>query len=368
MIVGTTDANLSLINCKDMKKYFIGVDVSKEKIDVSVVMRKEESGSIVRLGHSVFENRKRGFLQMLKWGKSLCDVRLTNENSLFCCETTGSYDLKLCHYVHTKELFMWRENAIQLKRSMGLRRGKNDIADAWAIAEYALRHEDKAVEFNPILPEVKELKILVNYRQVIVNNLKAAKVRAKETLDTSVATSDALRFIIREARKEIRSLEKRLKACEEQIRKLIAENDALNRNFKHLISVKGIGLVNAAALIAYTNNFKNFQTANALATYMGLTAFREMSGTSVNKAVKVGCYSNRQLKAYITAAAECAARYNPRISEYYNRMLSLGKHHGVALNNVKNKLVHILFSLVKHDCDYEENHEIITQFNKWKAS
>ncbi len=116
--------------------------------------------------------------------------------------------------------------------------------------------------------------------------------------------------------------------------------------------------------MAYTNNFQNFDTANALATYMGLAAFREKSGTSVNKAVRVGCYSNRQLKAYITQAAKCAVRYNRRLADYYARLIAAGKHYGVALNNVKNKLVHILFSLVKHDCDYEVDHEEKIKFQK----
>ncbi len=347
-----------------MKKYFIGVDVSKEKVDVSVVMRQEESGLIVRMGHNVFENRNRGFKSILQWTKRLTGVAPSSENSLFCCETTGSYDLKFCNYLHKKGLPIWRENAIQLKRSLGLRRGKNDVADAWAIAEYALRHEDKAVLFSPMSQEVRELKALINYRGIIVKKLKAAKVRIKEMSATAVSNSHALNFIIRDARKEIRSLKNSLQVCEDEIRKIIKENDNLNRNYNHLISIKGIGLVNAAALIAYTNNFLNFKTANALATYMGLVSFREISGTSVNKAVKVGCYSNRQLKAYITAAAECAIRFDQRMRNYYRRFTDLGKHHGVALNNVKNKLIHILFSLVKHDCDYEENHEVLIQFNK----
>ncbi len=350
-----------------MKNYFIGVDVSKEKVDVSVILRHESTDVVSRLGHSVFENSKRGFLRMLQWTKRLTQVTFTYENALFCCETTGSYDLKLCDYLHARGLFIWRENAIQLKRSLGLRRGKDDVADAWAIAEYAYRHVDKATNFNPLLPEVKELKELVNYRDILVRKIKAAKVRIHEVEDTAVSKSHALRFIISDTKKEIRSLEKRLKQCEEEIRTLIKEHEELQKNYQHVTSIPGVGLVNAAALIAYTNNFLNFKTANELATYMGLVSFREVSGTSVNKAVKVNYYSNRQLKCYITQAAESASRYNPQIREYYMRLIGAGKHKGIALNNVKNKLVHILFSLVKHDCDYEENHENKLNFKKKRA-
>ncbi len=350
-----------------MKKIFIGIDVSKEKIDASVMMRQENVEMVLRLGHEVFENCPRGFLRMLQWTKRLAKVTLTIENALFCCETTGGYDLKLCDYLHAHDLFIWRENAIQLKRSMGLRRGKNDVADAWAIAEYALRHVDKAVLFNPMSLEVKELKTLVNYRTVLVQKKTAAKVRISEIEATMVEKHHALRFIINDAKKEIRGLEKRIKQCEDEIKQLIEESTELKKNYEHATSITGIGLVNAAALIAYTNNFTNFQTANELATYMGLAAFRVQSGTSVDRAVKVNYYANRQLKSYITQAAECAIRHDARMATYYARLIAKGKHKGIALNNVKNKLVHILFSLVKHDCDYETNHEDKLNFKKKRA-
>ena len=38
-------------------------------------------------------------------------------------------------------------------------------------------------------------------------------------------------------------------------------------------------------------------------------------------------------------------------------MKAQGKPYGVILNNVNNKLLHILLSLVAHDCDFELDHE-----------
>ncbi len=347
-----------------MKNYFIGIDVSKEKVDVSVILRHEGLESVSRMGHEVFPNSKQGFLRMLQWNKRLTGVEITSDNALFCCETTGSYDLHLCNYLYTKGLFIWRENALQIKRSTGLRRGKDDVTDSWAIAEYALRHADKAVCYNPLSPEIKALKELVNYRSVLTKRLSACKIRLKEMVGTAVEKSAAMRFIMNDTKKQITLIEKSLKQCEEEIKALIKENEEIGKNYKHITSIPGIGIVNATALIAYTNNFQDFRNANALATYMGLAAFREQSGTSINRAVRVGCYSNRQLKGYISQAAQIAVMHNPRIRDYYMRLIAIGKHQGVAMNNVRNKLVHILFSLVKHDCDYETNHEETIHFNK----
>ncbi len=347
-----------------MKNFWIGIDVSKEKLDVSVILCQKSLEKVSRLGHKVFPNSKQGFRCMLQWHKQVTGVKATYENAVFCCETTGSYDLRLCEYLYINGLFIWRENALQIKRSMGLRRGKDDITDSWAIAEYALRHADKAVCYTPLSPEIKALKELVNYRSILTKRLSACKIRLKEMVGTAVEKSAAMRFIVSDTKKQITLIEKSLKQCEEEIKALIKENEEIAKNYKHITSIPGIGIVNATALIAYTNNFKDFRTANALATYMGLAAFREQSGTSINRAVRVGCYSNRQLKGYISQAAQIAVMHNPRMRDYYARLIAIGKHQGVAMNNVRNKLVHILFSLVKHDCDYETNHEETIQINK----
>ena len=69
------------------------------------------------------------------------------------------------------------------------------------------------------------------------------------------------------------------------------------------------------------------------------------------------CYCNRKLKGQLSQAALIAVLYDSTLKAYYDRLISAGKPRGIALNNVKNKLLHIIFSLVEHDCDYEENHE-----------
>ncbi|MDY4873689.1 MAG: hypothetical protein SO133_02345, partial [Alloprevotella sp.] len=42
---------------------------------------------------------------------------------------------------------------------------------------------------------------------------------------------------------------------------------------------------------------------------------------------------------------------------YYNRLIDAGKIHPVALNNVKNKLIHIMTAMVKNGTEFDENYE-----------
>ncbi|WP_417145551.1 transposase, partial [Porphyromonas sp.] len=94
-----------------------------------------------------------------------------------------------------------------------------------------------------------------------------------------------------------------------------------------------------------------------MASYCGIAPFYESSGSSVFHKANTGGYSNRRLKGILTQAARSAITHNPTLRQYYLRMKAQGKPYGVILNNVNNKLLHILFSLVLHDCDFELDHE-----------
>jgi transposase len=347
-----------------MKKIVVGIDISKEKIDASAIDVREGQIGLVKLGYQVFENRPMGFRRMIVWAKRL--IKGTrHEEVLFCCETTGGYDRALCDYVYAKGLDIWRESALQIKRSMGVRKGKDDKADSLMIAEYAMRHMDKAVFYETPSEAVRELKALFLYRYKLVQEKTEKTVRMKE-MEATAAKSKSMTFILRDARKSIKAIDKSIKECERQMLQIYSDNENLKKNYDHINSVSGIGIVNATAFIAYTNNFANFTTANKIASYWNCASFRERSGTSVDKKAYVKCYSSSLLKAYLTQAAECTVKNHGIYHDYYLRLNAAGKPYGVIINNVRNKLIHMVFSLVNNDMDYEENHEFIREKRKGK--
>jgi len=340
-----------------MKKIVVGIDISKEKIDVSAIDVRESQTGMVKLDYQVFENRPLGFRRMLVWARHLIKG-IGLEDILFCCETTGGYDRCLCDYIYAKGLYIWREGALQIKRSMGVRKGKDDKADSLMIAEYAMRHMDKAVMYETPSETIRELKALFLYRHKLVQEKAEKNVRASH-LDDTAAKSKSMRFILRDAKKSVKALEKSIKECEKQIMELIEGDEDLKRNYGHIVSIKGINIVNATAMIAYSNNFKGITTANKMASYYGVASFREQSGTSVDKKACVKYYSSSLLRATITQAAEWTIKENGIYHDYYLRLKADGKPYGIIINNVKNKLIHLVYSLVTNDIDYENNHEFL---------
>lgn len=340
-----------------MKKILIGIDVSKKTLDATAIKLETEQLGYSKLDYQVFENVPMGFRKMVAWARKLVPG-VPLEDILFICETTGAYDRALCDYIFGKGYDIWRESALQIKECSGLRKGKNDKADSLMIAEYAMRHMDKVHLYQSANGKILEIRALLLYRRKLEQEKTSKLVRVKE-LKATAAKSKSIAFILRDANKSVRALEKSIAECESQIRELITGDDELKKTYIHLDSIKGIGIVNATALIVFTNNFKNFRTSRQLASYYGVASFRKKSGETIDRRADVSCYSSSMLKSYITQAAECTIKSGGIYKEYYDRLRARGKQHGIAINNIKNKLLHLAFSLVANDCDYEENHEFL---------
>ena len=66
--------------------------------------------------------------------------------------------------------------------------------------------------------------------------------------------------------------------------------------------------------------------------------------------------ANRRIKTTLTLAARNSVRFDPELKEYYERKLSEGKNSWLVLNNVKNKLIHRIFAVVRDGQMYEKQY------------
>ena len=339
-----------------MKKLFVGIDFSKEKVDVAMILAEGLTETAPRV-YNEFKNTVSGFKQLVKWVEKNAHG-IDASQWLFCGENTGDYSKPLSNHLYGKGHDMWLENAKSIKDASGIRRLKSDRADASMIAEYAMRNYDKAVMYEPISESLSQLRELYLYRQMVVRHRCSFQVRRGEkklTLEKSPAKtmiSQSGRHIVSELNKEIEKLDKKIAA-------LIAENKELAEVFNIVTSVPGIGTQNAVCMMVYTDNFRRFNyDSRKIACYYGLAPFGRDSGTSVHTAPHVHYMANRQIKAMLTQAALSAVKFNPLIAEYYGRLIEAGKKKQVALNNVKNKLVHLVTAMVKNRRFFDPEYRI----------
>ena len=66
--------------------------------------------------------------------------------------------------------------------------------------------------------------------------------------------------------------------------------------------------------------------------------------------------ANRFIKSTLTQSALIAIRFSPHLKQYFTRLISKGKKMQAALNNVKNKLLHMVTAIVKNDMLYSPDY------------
>ena len=115
---------------------FLGIDISKSWFDLSIWIPVQPL-----LLHRRFSNDRQGCKQAWKYLQKHID--LPEDQWLFCMEATGLYTRPLVHYLMAKSLAVWVASSLDIKRSTGLIRGKNDKIDAQRIAQYAATHQQR---------------------------------------------------------------------------------------------------------------------------------------------------------------------------------------------------------------------------------
>jgi transposase len=96
--------------------------------------------------------------------------------------------------------------------------------------------------------------------------------------DADSAVPDALRLLLAEACQEIRDLERRIKDCERQLAALAKQMPDVQR----LLTIPGIGLVTATALVAFVGDIRRFPSARHFASYLGIVP-REHSSALIRR-------------------------------------------------------------------------------------
>ena len=331
-----------------MKKVFIGIDFSKLKFDAAIYLRETKEF----VSHDEFENTTEGYHAFISCVNEKTQCK--KSALLFCGEHTGYYSCNLPIALFEKGYDMWLTSGLDIKLSLGIKREKTDKLDAQSIALYSCRHADKFIAFQPVSDTVVAIKDLLAYRNRLVEVRKMLKTASGEL--NRVRKTDSSQFIYKESKDQIKELDKKINACEKRIETIIKQDTVVNVNYKLITSIKGIGLVNAVMIIVATGNFTLFDDPRKFGCYAGVVPFEHKSGTSVRGKTRVSKLANKEIKTSLTLAARNSIRFDPQMREYYMRKKIEGKNDWLILNNVKNKLVHRIFAVVRTGKEYDLNY------------
>lgn len=321
--------------------YYIGVDISKEKVDVAVMNQNYQV-----LLEKVVQNQDSKLSSFLKI--VLKKFKIEKDQLLICCEETGIYKRPLQRVCIEMNLNLWVELALKIKRASSNLRGKSDKQDAIRIADYACRYSDKQVLYKEPGKATKTLQILLNARDTIIDQITRFKQQLNESKRFDKEKYDIQKTCFQTS---LNALKKQLSGIEKQLEESLAGCPEMNKNLQLLTSIPGIGRQTALNFIVYTHNFTAFKNFKHLACYAGVAPFPNESGTMIKKA-RVSNLANKKLKTLLHLASMACIKTKGELKEYYIRKVTEGKNKMLVLNNLRNKLVKRMYAVINRNSEY----------------
>lgn len=327
-----------------MKNYshYIGIDISKNTLDIVLLNSNEK----LIYKHFKIENSKEAIAEFINILKK---EELHISNVIFCCENTGIYTYILSDYLSLKKIDLWVVSAIEIKRSKGISRGKNDKTDARDIAFYSLRNIDKLQLYKTSDRSIQELKVLNSEREKIVKSIKLFSMTSE---NENFIPAKILKSTKKINEKIIKNLKKSLQDIEKQMKTIIFSNEELNNQYQLIKSIPGIGGQTAIYIIIVTKGFDSFKNWRQLACYSGIAPFEYSSGSSIKGRTKVSHLADKKMKSLLHMCALTAIKYDPQLKEYYNKKKAEGKNSMLVLNNIRCKLISRVFAVINRETSY----------------
>ena len=298
---------------------YAGVDISKEALDVSLAGQ-----SVLR-----YANDPAGIARLVAALKKLpVPARVI-------CEPSGGYERALLEALWMAGIAVSLVNAARIRafaRAQGLL-AKTDHIDASVLREFGELLQPEAAEAPS--PQRQRLAALVQRREQLVTILTMEEQRLAQTRDAVVKKMSV--SLIKQLRAQVEQLE-------EMIEKQIDDDDTLKAQSERLQQVKGIGKVTASTLLAELPELGKL-SRNQAGALAGVAPYNRDSGAHRGRRMIRG--GRIKVRRVLYMAATVAARFNPILKVFYQRLVAAGKPKKVALTAVMRKLVVLLNQLLK---------------------
>jgi transposase len=321
-------------------QYVIGADLSKNWIDLACHQPKN---------HVQIENTMAGFQQMLQW---LDAQGVSRKTTLIVMEHTGLYSYQLEHFLHEHQIKFAKVPAMEINKSLGLTRGKNDQVDAFRIARYGFERRDLLKTATQPNKALQRLQFLSSARELLVRQRSALLCAMKE-FRVALDPTDS---IIQTQHELIDSLGAKIKLIESEMQDLVKLNEPIKQSFGLLTSIKGVGKIVAIYTIIKTGNFTKFSNARKFACFCGIAPFEHRSGKSLRLNNRISHLADKTMKTLLDLAAKSAIQFDNELHEYYQRRLEAGKSKRCIINIVRNKIVTRMFAVINRQTPFVENY------------
>jgi len=381
---------------------YVGIDVAKDKHDCLIT----DSDGVVLYEPFIIPNNRNGFdVLFLKLKTCSCDLSKVKVG----LEATGHYSDNLLEFLISKGLTTFVINPLHTnlyRKGLSLRKTKTDRVDAHSIV--TMLRTENLKPYSPSSYHVRELKSLTRYRFSLVQDcsrLKTSYARLcvilfpeLETLLPSLHMASIYALLsqlpsakaiaschltkltnllsvaskghygkgkameIREAARnsigtssEVKSLELQqtiqlIHILETQIKEIEARiNPIVDSLHSPIMTIPGISYRMAAIIIAETENFHNFHSAEQILAFAGLEPSVYQSGQLTSTHSKMVKRGSKYLRYALFNATKYVCHWDKVFGTYLAKKRDEGKAYNVAVSHAAKKLTRIIFHLVKTD-------------------
>ena len=305
---------------------YVGMDIAKATLDLHVPTQPQPR---VR----PFINAPRGHRSLVSWLRKLGPVHVV-------CEATGGYERAVVNALQAAGITVSVVNARQVRdfaRAQG-RLAKTDRLDASVLADYGRCLQPRASAVPSAAQ--RQLAELVTRRQQVQQGRAAEHNRLEHT------THPALR---RQIQRHVVALDRQLEQLDVWLTELVRAEEPLARKVARLCLVVGVGRITALILLATVPELGTLNRRQA-AALVGVAPFNRDSGPRRGHRLIAGGRATARRALYM--AGLVAAFTNPRLKQFYHRLVAAGKAPKVALVAVMRKLI-ILLNHILHDPTFQ---------------
>ena len=320
-------------------KQTIGIDISKLTFDVRIQSNQY---------YSVFDNNRKGFRELMSWiGKN---NPYPQEQTLFVLEHTGIYSEEISVFFTEQGVPFALVPGLEIKKSLGISRGKDDKVDATKIALYGYRLRDEIEPYRMPVKAVSQLKRLLALRERLVKQRAGYRSSLKEQKRIYSKKENGL--LIQTQEKMVRFITEQIKKIETEMKDIVRTDQELKQQHRLITSIKGVGDQTAFFMIVTTNGFARFKNWRKFASYCGIAPFPNSSGTSIRGRSKVSNLANKKVKSLFDLCAKSAIQNNAEMKLYYNKRVEMGKNKMSTINIIRCKLLARIFAAVTRKTPY----------------
>jgi transposase len=300
-------------------EHFVGIDVSKDRLDVHL-RPSGESFTVARDGEGL---------------AALVQRLLTLAPALIVMEATGGYETVVAGALAAARLPLAVVNPRQIRdfaRATG-KLAKTDRLDAAAIAHFAEAIQPPA---RPIADaQAQALGELVARRRQVIEMIVAEGNRRRRA---------SQRRVVRAIERHLALLQAELSELDRDIDDAIRKTPAWQADADLLKSVPGVGPATLRTLIAELPELGHL-TRRKIAALVGVAPINRDSGTWRGRRTIAG--GRPAVRAALYMAALVASRANPVIAAHYKKLRAAGKTGKQALIACMRKLLVILNAVLR---------------------